>query len=284
MSEQQPTSPFDAIRRTDEDGGEYWSARDLSKILGYTEYGKFRNTIKKAEQAAEGSSLSTADHFAHVSDMIEVGKGAKRKAQDVHLTRYGAYLVVMNADPNKEIVAQAQTYFAEQTRRQELADAEAFASLPADRQRLLLRGELRSQDTRLTQAATEAGVITPADHDQFQDAGYKGLYGGLDRQAIKEKKTIEPAAELLDHVGYAELAANLFRATQTADKLRRDQIQGTEAASEAHHEVGQIVRRAIAEVGNQLPEDLPAAAPPIAALEAQERQKLNPGPKKPGIG
>jgi DNA-damage-inducible protein D len=181
-------SPFEAMRREDEDGNEYWSARELAKILGYTEYGKFKHAIQKAEEACEHSSQAILDHFAHVSDMIGVGKGARRKVEDVHLTRYACYLIVQNADPSKPIVALGQSYFAVQTRRQELADE--LTGISEDQLRLLRRPQMAIHNSQLAEAAQSAGVIKSIDFAIFQDHGYMGLYGGLKAKDIHTKRSI----------------------------------------------------------------------------------------------
>ncbi len=172
-------SPFESIRRVNEEGFEYWSARGLAKILGYTEYGKFTNAIQKAEAACENSGQKITDHFAHVSEMVSIGSKAKRRVEDVHLSRYACYLLVQNADPSKDIVALGQTYFAIQTRRQEQADE--LAALSEDQRRIYLRGQLTDHNRQLAEAASHAGVIKPLDFAIFQDHGYMGLYGGLRR-------------------------------------------------------------------------------------------------------
>jgi len=171
------TSPFDAIRRIDENGNEYWNAREIAKLLGYTQYNKFTSAIKKAEQACEKSGQAISDHFTHVGEMVEIGSGAQRRFATVHLSRFACYLLVENADPSKPIVALGQAYFAAQTRRQELADQ--LATLPEDQKRLILRSEMAVFNQQLAEAAHNAGVIQPEDFAIFQDHGYMGLYGGL---------------------------------------------------------------------------------------------------------
>ena len=169
------TSPFDAIRHTTPDGGEYWSARDLAKLLGYTEYRKFKNALQKGEIACEESGQAVSDHFAHVGGMVPIGSGAKRPVDDVHLSRYACYLLVQNADPSKPIVALGQAYFAMQTRRQELVDELALEQLPEEQKRLIYRSQMNIFNTRLAETAQHAGVIEPFDFAIFQDHGYKGL-------------------------------------------------------------------------------------------------------------
>ncbi len=248
-------SPFESIRRVADDGSEYWSARELAKILGYTEYGKFKNAISKAEIACESSSQAVFDHFAHVSDMIETGKGAKRYVDDIHLSRYACYLIVQNADPSKPIVALGQTYFAVQTRRQELQ--EELAPFTEDQLRLLRRSQMNVYNTQLAGAAHNAGVVTSIDFAIFQDHGYQGLYGGLKAKGIHTRKGLKKSQEILDYMGSDELAANIFRASQTKQKLERKHIKGKEKANRAHLEVGKKVRQTIVELGGTLPEDLP---------------------------
>lgn len=266
-------SPFESIRRITDDGSEYWSARDLAKILGYTEYGKFKNAISKAEIACESSSQATSDHFAHVSEMIETGKGAKRHVADIHLSRYACYLIVQNADPSKPIVALGQTYFAVQTRRQELQ--EELATFTEDQLRLLRRSQMNVYNTQLAGAAQNAGVVTSIDFAIFQDHGYQGLYGGLEAKGIHTRKGLKKSQEILDYMGSDELAANIFRASQTKQKLEREHIKGKEKANRAHLEVGKKVRQTIVELGGTLPEDLPTPAKSIQQLHRDEQKLLD---------
>jgi DNA-damage-inducible protein D len=204
-------SPFESIRRQAEDGSEYWSARELGKILGYTEYGKFQNAIQKAETACKNSGQAVSDHFAHVSDMIATAKGARRKVEDVHLSRYACYLLVENADSSKPIVALGQTYFAVQTRRQELTDE--LTTMSEDQLRLVRRSQISILNNQLAGAAQGAGVIEPKDFAIFQDHGYIGLYGGLKARDIHTRKGLKKSQEILDYMGRDELAANAFRAS-----------------------------------------------------------------------
>src|SRR6266487_6239608 len=241
MSQISHISPFDGIRHEDERGKEYWSARELGKLLGYGEYRKFKNAIEKAEEACKNSDQAVADHFVHVGGMIEVGKGARRKVQDVHLTRYACYLLVENADPSKPIVALGQAYFAVQTRRQEITDE--LAALPEDQLRLLRRSQMNIYNSQLAQAAQLAGVVEPIDFAVFTDHGYKGLYGGLGAKDIHARKGLKKNQQILDYMGSDELATNIFRASQTKQKLEREQIKGKENANRTHHEVGRKVRQ-----------------------------------------
>ncbi|MDE3230647.1 MAG: DNA damage-inducible protein D [Chloroflexota bacterium] len=266
-------SPFDAIKHVDADGAEYWSARELAKLLGYTEYGKFHGAITRAESACETSEHEVSDHFAHVSDMITVGKGARRRVQDVRLSRYACYLIVQNADPEKPIVALGQTYFAVQTRRQELADQRLLQGMSEDERRLYVRDQLAEHNRSLAGAAASAGVISPRDFAVFQDHGYMGLYGGERARDIAARKGLAPGQRILDHMGSTELAANLFRATQTDEKLRRDGIQGRDEANATHHAVGRAVRKTIEELGGTMPEDLPTPNESIRQVRRKEQAR-----------
>ncbi len=272
-----PGSPFEQIRHTTSDGAEYWSARELARLLGYTEYGKFRNALAKGELACAQSDQPVADHFAHVSDMIPTGKGAQRRVADVHLSRYGCYLTIQNADPAKEIVALGQTYFAVQTRRAEQADE--LAGLTEGQRRIYLRYELAGHNTALAATARTAGVISPADFAIFQNAGYRALYNGEGVAEIAARKGLRPGARILDHMGAEELGANLFRATQAEAKIRREAIQGPAAANAAHAEVGRKVRGYIADLGGTMPEDLPTPAQSIQDVERAEKKRLAQGPQ-----
>jgi DNA-damage-inducible protein D len=251
-------SIFESIKRTNENGEDFWSARDLAKALEYAEYRNFQPVLAKAVEACENSANNPDDHIVDVHDMIEVGKGAKRSVKDMRLSRYACYLVIQNADPAKEIVALGQTYFAIQTRKQELSETSHYQALKSeDEKRLFLRNELKTHNKKLAEAAKKAGVETHLDYAVFQDHGYKGLYGGLGAKDIHQKKALKKSQQILDHMGSTELAANLFRATQTEEKLKREKIQGKTKANKTHHEVGQKVRQTIQELGGTMPEDLP---------------------------
>jgi DNA-damage-inducible protein D len=277
MSQIPHTSPFDGIRHEDEHGKEFWSARELGKLLGYGEYRKFKNAIEKAEEACKNSDQAVADHFVHVGGMIEVGKGARRKVQDVHLTRYACYLLVENADPSKPIVALGQAYFAVQTRRQEINDELALANLPEDQKRLIFRSLMSTYNVRLAEAAKQAGVIEPRDFATFQDHGYMGLYDGMRENDIHARKRLQPEEKILDYMVSEELAANMFRVTQANAKLQRDQVGTKEQANVIHYRVGQEVREAIKRLGGTMPEDLPTPEKSIQELQREEQQRLKPG-------
>jgi DNA-damage-inducible protein D len=261
-------SPFERIKRTNEANNEYWESRDLAEVLDYTQYRNFEAVIGKAKLACFNSGHRIEDHFADVSKMIEIGKGGRREIKVTLLSRYACYLVIQNADPNKEIVAHGQTYFATQTRRQELADEHI-----EDNRRLFLRGEIRRHNVQLADAAKDAGVIEPIDYAIFQNHGYMGLYGGLMQEDIHRRKGLKKSQKILDHMGSTELAANLFRATQAEEKLRRDEIKGKDAANRTHREVGAKVRQTIKELGGTMPESLPVVES-IKKIETKQRKLL----------
>lgn len=268
-------SPFEKIKRISEEGYEYWSARDLSKLLGYTEYRKFQNPINKAIEACMNSGEQVYNHFAQVSDMVEIGSGAEREIDDVRLSRFAAYLVVQNSDPSKELVALGQAYFAIKTREKELIeeDEKRLIQSEEDSKRLLLREQMREHNKQLADAAKNAGVKEPMDYAIFQNYGYKGLYGGLSRQDIHDRKGLKKSQDILDHMGSTELAANLFRATQTEEKLRRENIKGKFQANQTHYEVGKKVRETIEELGGTMPENLPTVDS-IKKLERRKQKEL----------
>lgn len=215
---------FDAIRHFDENGVEYWLARELYPILEYATWQRFVGVIERAKQACFSLNINVDDHFNNTVKMIELGKGGQRQVEDIALSRYACYLIVQNGDPAKPVIAAGQTYFAIQTRRQELEDQESFAELNDDQKRLLLRREVAEHNKRLVDAAHDAGVIDAMDYAIFQNYGNKGLYGGLGQREIHAKKGLKKSQKILDYMGHEELAANLFRATQTESKLRREGV------------------------------------------------------------
>lgn len=255
-----PKSTFEQIKRIDENGVEYWSARDMAKALEYSDYRNFEKVIEKAKEACSNSRQEIENHFGDVTEMVEIGSGAKRLLNSVKLSRYACYLIVQNADPGKEIVANGQTYFAVQTRIAEIRQMEEYTRLSTeDERRLFLRNELAMHNSQLADAAKLAGVIEPVDYAIFQNHGYMGLYGGLDAKAIHTRKGLKKSQKILDHMRSTELAANLFRATQTEDKLRRENIKGKTKANRTYYEVGVKVRKTIQELGGTMPENLPVA-------------------------
>lgn len=263
---------FENYRKTNEYGEDFWFARDLAQILDYKRFDKFLNVIEKAKISCENSGFNPEDHFSQVGKMVELGSGAKREIEDWQLSRYACYLIVQNADPKKEIVALGQTYFAVQTRKQELQ--EQFETFDEDQKRLAIRNELKEHNKSLAEAAKNAGVETSLDYAIFQNHGYKGLYGGLGAKEIHERKGLKKNQQILDHMGSTELAANLFRATQTDEKLRRENIKGKSNANRTHFEVGAKVRQTIKELGGTMPEDLPTPEKSIKQIEKLEQKKL----------
>ena len=256
----QALSLFEQIKQTDENGNEYWAARQLAKVLEYSEYRHFLPVITRAKEACIKSGQKVVHHFEDILEMIDLGKGAKRKVESIKLSRYACYLIVQNADPSKELVALGQTYFAVQTRMQEIQQMAAYNNLNSENEkRLFLRNELTKHNTQLASAAKQAGVIEPVDYAIFQNHGYMGLYGGLDAKGIHTKKRLKKSQQILDHMGSTELAANLFRATQTEEKLRNENIKGKQKANQTHLEVGKKVRQTIKELGGTMPENLPSA-------------------------
>ncbi len=254
------TTLFESIKEIDENGNEYWGARKLSKVLEYSEFRHFLPVVERAKEACNNSGHSVADHFEDYLEEIEHGKGAKQKYDSVKLSRYACYLIVQNADPSKEVVAQGQTYFAVQTRLQEIRQMEEYNRLASeDEKRLFLRDEMKRHNIQLADAAKGAGVIEPLDYAIFQNHGYMGLYGGLDAKGIHKNKGLKKSQNILDHMGSTELAANLFRATQTEEKLRRDNIKGKQQANKTHFDIGEKVRKTIEDIGGTMPEDLPVA-------------------------
>lgn len=275
MSEHQP---FEAIKSQNDAGIEYWSARVLAPLLEYKEWRNFQKVIAKAISSCEASGQSVPDHFVETNKMVELGSGANRVLDDIHLSRYACYLVVQNGDPTKPVIAAGQTYFAIQTRRQELTDDAAFSSLREDEKRLFLRNELKEHNKQLVETAQQSGVETAFDFAVFQNHGYKGLYGGLDQRAIHERKGLKKNQKILDHMGSTELAANLFRATQTEEKLRRDSVNAKQQANQTHYTVGRKVRQTIQELGGTMPEALPLPEESIQQLQVTMKKKGKKGP------
>ena len=260
---------FENIKHVDENGTEFWYARELQKALEYTEYGKFLPVIEKAIEACRKTGFDEGNHFAHVSEMVRIGSGAERKMDSYKLSRYACYLIVMNGDPRKEVIALGQTYFAVKTRQKEISDE--VAQLSEDEKRLAIRDEVTVRNKFLASSAKAAGVETPVDYAVFQNRGYQGLYNGLGMKDIHKRKGLKKNEQILDHMGATELAANLFRITQTDDKLRRENIKGKEQANETHYAVGKKVRQTIAELGGTMPENLPT--PEISAKKLKQERK-----------
>ncbi len=267
---------FEQIRHNDQSGNEYWMARQLSKVLDYADFRNFTGVIEKAWNACKNSGNNPKDHIVEANEMVAIGSGAEREMPSYKLSRYACYLIVQNADPTKEVVAIGQTYFAVQTRIQEIQQMDAYNRLSTEEERrIFLRNEMSKHNTYLAAAAKNAGVHDGLDYAIFQNHGYMGLYGGLDARGIHKQKGLKKSQQILDHMGSTELAANLFRATQTEEKLRKENTKGKQKANQTHFEVGVKVRRAIKEIGGTMPENLP-----IAESIKKVQKKLKKGEKQ----
>ena len=251
---------FEAAAHADDDGVQFWLARELAPLLGYQRWENFSSAVDRAKLACSNSGETISDHFRDVTKLVPVGSGAVRAVADCELTRFAGYLIALNGDPSKSEIAAAQTYFAVQTRRQEVADQTATAppALSEDEKRVLLRDEIKGHNKSLASAARAAGVEKPLDYAIFKNEGYKGLYGGLDRTGIQRRKKLPAKSDILDHMPSGELAANLFLATQTEEKLRRDNIKGKDNANRTHRGIGQKIRQTITEIGGTMPENYEA--------------------------
>lgn len=271
---------FEQIKELDENGNEYWGARKLAKVLEYSDFRNFLSVIAKAKEACDKSGHTIENHLVDFTEMVSIGSGAEREFESVKLSRYACYLIVQNADPSKEVVALGQTYFAIQTRLQEIQQMDQYNRLSTeDERRLFLRNEMKKHNLQLADAAKDAGVIQPFEYAIFQNHGYMGLYGGLDAKGIHKNKGLKKNEQILDHMGSTELAANLFRATQTEEKLRKDNIKGKAKANKTHYEIGKKVRKTIEEIGGTMPEDLPVADSIKKLGKVNEPEKLG-GKKK----
>ena len=264
-------SLFDSIRHVNEHGQEYWLAREMQIALEYKEWRNFKKVIDKAMIACEGSENRLSDHFVEVNKIVEAG-ATHKDIGDIELSRYACYLIVQNGDPRKKVIALGQTYFAVKTRQQELI--ENYDRLTDDQKRLAIRREMAEHNKLLVAAAKDAGVETSLDYAIFQNHGYMGLYGGMKAQDIKQHKGLKKNDNILDHMGYEELAANLFRATQTEAKLRRENVQGKEKANSTHYEVGKKVRETIKDLGGTMPENLPTPEKSIQQLEKEQKKSI----------
>ena len=263
---------FENIKHYTEDGQEFWYARDLQRVLEYTEWRNFSTVIEKAKIACQNSGQVVEECFVDVNKTSPMPRGGVKRLDDIMLSRYACYLIVQNGDPRKEIIALGQTYFAVKTRQQELV--EDYEQLSEDQKRLAIRNEMKRHNSALADAAHDAGVIEPIDYAIFQNYGYMGLYNGLKAADIRQRKGLKKGQDILDHMGSTELAANLFRATQTEEKLRRDKVQGKRAANQIHYAVGQKVRKTIEELGGTMPEDLPTPEKSVKQIESEQRKTL----------
>ena len=288
---------FEQIKHTDENGNEYWLARELAPVLEYAKWENFKKVIDRAMLACRNSGFNIVDHFPEVKKTvempvkpkkigfpdpsnpknIEIGFPDVRKTKtksiiDYKLSRYACYLIVQNGDPRKEIIATGQTYFAIQTRRQEVADY--FNQLDEDNKRLVIRGDIKQWNQMLAEAAHNAGVISDEEFAQFQNAGYMGLYGGETVQDIHTRKRLAPKQKILDYMNSQELIANLFRISLAEEKIRKEQIQGADTATATHHQVGYEVRQTIERVGGVLPENQPTPNKSIEEIQKEQLKKL----------
>ena len=262
---------FEEIKKIREDGTEYWNARELSEVLQYVQWRNFAKVIDRAKLACQNSGRSIEDDFAEVSKIVEAG-ATQKKVTDYELSRYACYLIVQNGDPRKEVIALGQTYFAIQTRRQEVADY--FNQLDEDNKRLVIRGDIKQWNQMFLEVAHNSGVITTQEYAEFQNAGYMGLYGGLTVDDIHKRKNLKENEKILDFMGSTELIANLFRISQTEEKLKKDNIHSCSKATATHYEVGSKVRKAIEDIGGTMPEDLPKPAKSIKQIEKEQLKRL----------
>lgn len=263
---------FEDIKQIRTDGTEFWSARELAPALEYTKWENFHKVIKRAMLACENSGRSVEECFPEVRKTSNMPKGGTKPMVDYELTRYACYLIVQNGDPRKEVIALGQTYFAIQTYRQEVADH--FNELDEDRRRLVVRGDIKQWNQMLAETAHSAGVITNEEFAIFQNAGYMGLYGGLDVDDIHKRKNLEVGQKILDYMGSTELIANLFRISQTEEKLRKDEVDNAKTATSIHYSVGKEVRSAIEKIGGTMPEDLPTPEKSIQEIEREQMARL----------
>lgn len=263
---------FEDIKKVRDDGTEFWHARELAIVLDYAKWENFHRVIKRAMIACENSGRDVYECFPEVRKTSKMPKGGVKELIDYELTRYACYLIVQNGDPRKEVIALGQTYFAIQTYRQEVADR--FNQLDEDSRRLVVRGDIKQWNQLLAETARYAGVITNEEFAIFQNAGYMGLYGGLTVDDIHRKKDLAVGQKILDYMGSTELIANLFRISQTEEKLRKDNVSDANTATAVHHTVGKEVRKAIEEIGGTMPEDLPTPEKSIAQIEKEQMERL----------
>ena len=263
---------FEDIKRVRPDGSEYWAARELAPVLDYAKWENFYKVIKRAMIACENSGRSTSECFPEVRKTSPMPNGGVKDILDYELSRYACYLIVQNGDPRKEVIALGQTYFAIQTYRQEVADR--FNQLDEDSRRLVVRGDIKQWNQLLAETAQNAGVITAEEFAIFQNAGYMGLYGGMTVDDIHRRKGLAIGQKILDYMGSTELIANLFRISQTEEKLRKDQVSTSDAATAVHYAVGNEVREAIRKIDGTMPEDLPTPEKSIAQLEREQMERL----------
>ena len=261
---------FEDIKNIREDGTEFWYARELFPVLQYAQWKNFIKVIDKAMTACKNSGYAVSDHFAEVGKTIEMPKSAQKQVLDYELSRYACYLIVQNGDPKKDVIALAQTYFAVQTRKQEISEKE-YSLLTEDEKRLYHRNSIKKWNYSLNQTAKKSGV---KNFDKFHNAGYKGLYNGETADDIAKRKGLRYREDILDNMGSEELIANLFRISQTDQKLKRDNVQTENDANNTHYTVGRKIRETIEELGGTMPENLPTPKKSLKRLEKEQKQNL----------
>ena len=267
---------FESIKHVDENGTEFWYARELMTMLEYSKWGNFIKVIDKAKESCKNSNMNVLDHFADVGKMIIVAKGAEREINDYKLTRYACYLIAQNGDTRKKTIALAQTYFAVQTRKQELTRQE-YEQLSEDEKRLYTRKNVKDKNKYLFDTAKLAGV---KNYGKFNNYGYRGLYNGETAKDIANRKGISAKEDILDYMSSTELAANLFRITQTDEVLKNKNIDNEDDACKTHHNVGQAVRQTIKRIGGTMPEDLPTPSKSTKQIEKEKNKQLKENDKK----
>ena len=271
MTENNNITTFEQMKHTDELGNEFWYARELMKVLEYSNWQNFEKIISKAMTTCENSNISALEHFTDVSKTIKMPKGAEKTILDYKLSRYACYLIAQNGDSRKKVIALAQTYFAVQTRKQEISEKE-YSLLTEDEKRLYNRNLTRKENYSLNIAARNAGV---KNFDKFHNAGYKGLYNGETADDIAKRKGLRYREDILDNMGSDELIANLFRISQTEQRLKKDNVDTEKVACETHNKIGKIVRKAIKEAGGTMPEDLPKPEKSLKEIEKENKASLD---------
>lgn len=261
---------FEAIKHFDENGNEYWFARELKDVLSYKEWRKFEGVIDKAIKSCQNSGISAFEHFVGADKTIKMPNEARKSIKDYKLTRYACYLIAQNGDSRKKVIALAQTYFAIQTRKQEISERE-YSLLTEDEKRFYQRTLTKKGNYSLNKTAKNAGV---KNFDKFHNSGYKGLYNGETADDIARRKGLRYREDILDNMGSEELAANLFRITQTESKLKRENISTEKDANKAHYNVGRNIREVIEKNGGIMPENLPTPKKSLKQLEKENKNGL----------
>ena len=262
---------FEDIKHIDEYGIEYWYARELQLVLNYKEWRKFENVINKAKDACKNSDISVFEHFVDIDKLSKRANNAEVILKDYKLTRYACYLIAQNGDSRKKVISLAQTYFAIQTRKQEIIEKE-YTSLTEDEKRFYQRNLTRKGNYSLNKTAKKAGV---KNFDKFHNSGYKGLYNGETADDIAKRKGLRYREDILDNMGSDELIANLFRISQTEQKLKKDNIQTEKEANETHYNIGKNIREVIEKNGGTMPEDLPTPKKSLKQLEKEKKKELS---------